>query len=197
MEIVMTRKSLFIGSAVALALAAGAFAYHSSATAQPYGMMGPGYGPGYGQGMMGPGYGPGMMGPGYGPGYGQGTMGPGYGPGMMAPGYGPGYGQGTMGPGYGPGYGQGMMGPGYGPGMMGPGYGPGYGQQGNLNLSTDDVKSYLERWIAAQGNTRLKVGEVKEKDASTIVADVVTKDNSLVQRFTVDRKSGFYRPDGS
>ena len=42
-----------------------------SHTAPGYGMMGGGYGPGYGPGMMGggygPGYGPGMMGPGYGP----------------------------------------------------------------------------------------------------------------------------------
>ncbi len=35
-----------------------------------------------------------------------------------------------------------------------------------------------------------KVGEVKEKDADTITADVVTKDNSLVQRFIVDRHTG-------
>jgi hypothetical protein len=107
-----------------------------------------------------------------------------------------GFGPGMMG-GYG--YGPGMMGPGYGPGMMGSwGYGPGrYGLRGNLNLSTDDVKSYLERWIAVRGNPRLKVGDVKEKDADTIEADIVTKDNSLVQRFVVDRHSGFYRPSGS
>ncbi len=62
----------------------------------------------------GQGYGPGMMGGGYGPGYG---MGQGYGPGMMGGGYGPGYG-GMMGGGYGmgPGYGMGMMG-GWGVGM--------------------------------------------------------------------------------
>jgi hypothetical protein len=142
--------------------------------------MGGGYGPGYG--MIG--------------GYGYGHM---MGPGMMGGGY-------MMGPGmrggYGPGYmmGQGMMG-GYGPGMMGGyGYGPqGYGLQGygsgNLNLSTDQVKGYLERMIASQGNPRLKVGEVKEKDADTIVADIVTKDNSLVQRFVVNRHNGFYQPE--
>lgn len=66
-----------------------------------------------------PGSGPGMMGGGYGPGYGMG-------PGMMGGGYGPGWGM-MMGPwmmggGYGPGYG---MGPGMmmGPGMGGGGYG--------------------------------------------------------------------------
>jgi hypothetical protein len=103
----------------------------------------------------------------------------------------------------------GMMGPnmmggpgmwgGFGPGMMhgyGPGWtGPGWNTTGAaLNLSTDDVKTYLDRWIAWQGNLRLKVGEVKEKDADTIVADIVTTDNSLVQRFVVNRRNGFFRP---
>ena len=132
-------------------------------------------------------YGPGMMGGGggYGPGYGM--MG-GYGPGMMG-----GYGhQGMMGGGYGPGYG--MMG-GYSPGPMmgGSGY---YGGQANLNLTTENVKNYLERMIAIGGNTHLKVGDVKEKDADMIVADIVTKDkDALVQRFVVDRHTGFYRPE--
>jgi hypothetical protein len=112
-----------------------------------------------------------------------------------------------MGGGYGPGM---MQGNGYGPGMMqgyGPGNAPGYGRggdvQGNqnanqpLNLSIDDVKSRVERWLVRQGNQRLKVGEVKEKDADTITADVVTKDNSLVQRFIVDRHTGFVRQDNS
>ena len=128
-----------------------------------------------------------------------------YGYGMMG-GYGPGYGM--MG-GYGPGYG--MMGPGmmgygggYGPGWMmrGYGYGPGYhrsGAQGdqNLNLTTDDVKTRMERWLAARANPRLKLGEVKEKDADTITAEIVTKDNSVVERFIVDRHTGFTRRDNS
>jgi len=196
----MKRKSLVIGTVVAGVLAAGTLGYASLGRAQPYGgwgMLGGGYGPGmmqgYGPGMM-QGYGPGMM-QGYGPGMMQG-----YGPGMMQ-GYGPGMGHGRMqgyGPGmmqgYGQGYGPGMMGGyqrGYGPGAMGPGR---PGQQNELKLSTDDVKANLQRWITAQGNPRLKVGEVKEKDADTIEADIVTKDNSLVQRFTVNRHNGFYRP---
>ena len=64
----------------------------------------------------------------------------------------------------------------------------------DLNLSTDNVKTYMERWLMWQGNPRLKVGEVKEKDADTIVADIVTKDNSLVQRFVINRHSGYFRP---
>lgn len=161
--------------AFAAAAAIAMLAFGGPVHAQPYGpgMMGGGYGPGYG-----------MMGCGYGPGYGPRMMGGGWGPGWM------------MGGGYGPGMMGGGYGPGYGPGMMG-GYGPGYyGRQANLNLSTDQVKTYLERMIAVQGNPRLKVGDVKEKDADTITADIVTKDkDALVQRFAIDRHTGFYRPE--
>jgi hypothetical protein len=102
----------------------------------------------------------------------------------------------------------GMMGPnimggpwpwgGYGPGMM-RGYGPGQGSGWNtgwrdLNLSTDNVKTNMERWLAWQGNPRLKVGDVKEKDADTIVIDIVTKDNSLVERFVVNRHNSYFQP---
>lgn len=173
------RASIVFGLAIGLAIAI----FGSIALAQSYGWGGMGgYGPGYGPCMMG----------GCGYGYGPGVMG-GYGPGMM--GYG---GYGMM---YGPGNGPGMMGPGWysgqgnGPGMMGPGW---YGGQGNLNLSTDDVKNYLERWIVAQGNPRLTVGNVKEKDADSIEADIVTNEgNALVQRFIVNCHTGFYQPSGS
>ncbi len=159
------RKIPLLAVILAIIVTGAALEFGSPANAQPYAW-----------GMMGrygPGYGPCMMG---GCGYG-------YGPGMMG-GYG--YGPGMMG-----GYGM-MYGPGYGSGGMGWGS---YGNQGNLNLSTDDVKNYLQRWIAIQGNPRLKVGDVTEKDADTIVADIVTKENSaLVQRFVVNRHTGFYRP---
>jgi hypothetical protein len=130
--------------------------------------------------MYGQGYGPGMMGPGmmYGQGYGPGTMGPG----MM---YGQGYGPGTMGPGM-------MYGPGHGWGMHRPGW---VGNQGNLNITVDAAKNFFERWVAAQGNSRLKVGDVKEKDADTITVDIVTKDNSLVQRFQVNRHNGAFQAE--
>ena len=51
----------------------------------------------------------------------------------------------------------------------------------------------MERMLAWQGNPNLKLGDVKEKDADTITADVVTKDNSLVQRFDFNRHDGSYR----
>ena len=137
----------------------------SPASAQYYG----GYGHGMmGQRMMGPGaMGPGMMGQGYG------VMGHGMrGPGMMGPGM----------------MGQGMT----GSGMMGPGLGGVV--QPVLNLTTNGVKVNFERWIAASGNPNIMVGSVVEKDTNTITADIVTKENSFVQQFTVDRHTGYYGP---
>jgi len=109
---------------------------------------------------------------------GPGTM---MGPGMMGPG--------MMGPG--------MMGGGM---MMGPNGCPHCGmmwnqRQANLNLSVADVRASLEQWLQWNQNTRLKVGRVVEADANTITADIVTVEgNSLAERYTVDRHSGYYRP---
>jgi hypothetical protein len=89
--------------------------------------------------------------------------------------------------------GSGMMGmgcPWCGPGMMGSGYAI---PQVNVNLSVSDVTSFLERWVA--GNPNIKVANVVEKDTNTITADIVTKDkDALVQRYTFDKRSGFYQP---
>jgi hypothetical protein len=171
-----SRKTMIASLAAALMIGAASMAAWAHG-----GDEGPGYG--MGPGMTGPGYGmgPGMMGPGY---YGMG-------PGMMGPGYG--MGPGMMGPG--------MMGPGYGmgPGMMyGPGYqGPGYGGQGQqLDLSTDDVRSYFERQLAAGGNKRLKVGKVEALDDNTIQAQIETVDGSLVATYKVDRHTGAIAPVG-
>ena len=62
-----------------------------------------------------------------------------------------------------------------------------------MNLSTEEVRSYLERRLAIMGNPHFKVGPIVETDSSTITADVVTADkNALVKRFRVDRRSGFW-----
>jgi hypothetical protein len=170
------RARTLIGAGLAVALAGAALSYELPASAQGWGMMG-GYGPGYGH----------MGGWGGGPGAGQWNC-PAF---AQGGGYGPG--------GYGPSYHMRGWGGGYGPGMMqGYGYGPGYNRseaQSNLNLTTDDVKARIERWLTWRDNPRLKVGEVKEKDADTITADIVTKDNSLVERIIVDRHTGFTRRD--
>jgi hypothetical protein len=58
-----------------------------------------------------------------------------------------------------------------------------------MNLSVDDVRSYLTAQIDRLGNKRLKIGNVNA-DGGSIAAEVVTVDNSLVQRMKVDRSTG-------
>jgi hypothetical protein len=210
-ETMTSRKTMIASLAAALMIgAAGLATAEAHGRDEGPGMMGPGY-YGMGPGMMGPGYygmGPGMMGQGYygmgpgmmGPGYGTGPGQPGWrmGPGMMGQGY-YGMGPGMMGPGY-------RMGPGYGmgPGMTGPGYGTGPGQQPwaaprvtpRMDLSTDDVRSYFEGQLAAEGNSRLKVGKVQALDDNTIEAQIVTVDGSLVASYKVDRHTGAIAPAG-
>lgn len=135
-------------------------------------------------------------------GYGAGQGG--YGPGQG--GYGPGMGMmmghnqmmnraGMMGPGYGQG-GMGMMGHGYG--MTGQAYGHApCGQaaaQTGEDLEIGDVQTRLERWLAMQGNDRLKLGKIEAVDDDTITAEIVTVDDSLVQKLAVDRHSGQMQP---
>ncbi len=48
-----------------------------------------------------------------------------------------------------------------------------------------------DRRLVWHGNPRLELGDVKESDGNTILADIVTKDGSLVQRLAVDRKTGW------
>ena len=136
----------------------------------------PGCGPMYGPYMgQGPYMGPGMMGPGMMMPYvptAPGMMGQGMGPGMMGPG--------MMGPGMMP-YQQGA------PGMMMPPAVPG-GQ-----LDADAVRAMIENRLAWDGNPRLKVGEVRESEAGTIVADIVTTDGALVDRLEVDPRTGWMR----
>jgi hypothetical protein len=130
---------------------------------------------------MGQGYSHGMMGQGYGgcpyDGMGMGMM---MGPGMMGYDMGPqGMGRGRMGPSM---MDRSTMGPrGMGPGMMRP---------LRQDLSTDDVRHMMEHQLAWQGTPNLKLGKVEEKDDDTVVAEIVTKDGSLVQRLEVDRHTG-------
>ena len=58
-----------------------------------------------------------------------------------------------------------------------------------MNLSVDDVHGYLASQLEHLNNKRLKLGDVNSGDA-TITADIVTVDNSLVQRLKIDRHSG-------
>ncbi len=85
-----------------------------------------------------------------------------------------------------------MMGCAVMPQGMGPMMGLGMGPKvvPIKHLSTDDVGHFLERRLDGQGNKRLKVGSVEEKDNATIAAEIVSADGSLVQRLEVDRHTG-------
>lgn len=102
--------------------------------------------------------------------------------------------------GWGPGQ---MMGQGYMTGqghMMGPGFngqgnfGPGMMQPLRDDLDIVDVMEMMEHRLRWMNNPNLKLGNVEEKDADTISADIVTKDGSLVQRLSVDRHTGWMQP---
>ena len=121
------------------------------------------------------------------PSFAQGPRWGGGGYGAPCPMGGPGVG---MGMGYGQQMGRGM---GYGP-QMGYGSQMGYGPWGvpmqPKELTVEDVKTFFEQRLAWRGNPNIKLGDVKEKDENTIVAEIVTQDGSLVQRVEIDRKTG-------
>lgn len=110
---------------------------------------------------------------------------------------------------HGPGYG-GQMGGGQGP--MGGGYHMkghgGYGMRDGSGpradcptgrtldkpLTVEDVRAKFEKRLEWRGNKNLKVGKVEEKDDKTIVAEIVTVDDSLVRRIEVDKLTGRHTP---
>jgi len=85
----------------------------------------------------------------------------------------------------------GMMQGGMGSGMMQGGMGAIFGSRVTpmMNLSVDDVRGYLAVQLDRLNNKRLKVGDIRSEDGG-ITADIVTIDNSLVQRLKVDRHTG-------
>ena len=78
-----------------------------------------------------------------------------------------------------------------GSGMTGGGMGALFGSRVRpvMNLSVEDVRGYLASQLERLNNKRLKLGDVKSGDG-TITADIVTVDNSLVQRLKVDPHTG-------
>lgn len=115
----------------------------------------------------------------------------------------PGLAHGPDGQGYRGGYGMdgghmgsGMMGH-MGTGMMGYGAGgqwdcPYTKAAFNKEVTVETVTKFLEQRLSHMSNDRLKVGEVKAKDDGTIVAEIVTVDDSLVQKLEFDRKTGLH-----
>lgn len=105
---------------------------------------------------------------------------------------GPGYGGHMMGPGY---YGH-MGGPGYRGSMMGPGSGDYCGGGGPATseqkpLTEKETESILRDYIGR--NPNLKVGEIKDK-GTYFEGEIVTKDNSLVTRLSIDKNTGWVQP---
>jgi hypothetical protein len=109
-----------------------------------------------------------------------------YAPGMM--------GQGSYQGWYCP-FGGGYMGPGgaYGmnPWVMGTGYGHRY-QQSNRHLEENDAKEILENYLKSTRNPNLKLGEIKDK-GTVFEAEIVTMENSLVDKLLVDKNTGWLR----
>ena len=103
-----------------------------------------------------------------------------------------------MGPGMmGRGMGPGMMGRGMGPGMMHRGWGmePQYGpqyQQPQKPMEEKDARAILENYLRSTKNPNLKLGKVTEK-GNYFEAEILTKDNSLVDKIIVDKYSGWMR----
>jgi len=82
---------------------------------------------------------------------------------------------------------------GMGPGMMSPGneYGSLYGKS-DTNLDQKDVKRILKDYLQSRYNPNLKFGEIKD-EGSFFEAELLTKDNSLVDKLIVDKDTGRIR----
>jgi hypothetical protein len=93
-----------------------------------------------------------------------------------------------------------MMGPGMmdpcmmGQGMMGQGMGPGAMQPLARDLETSDVERMMNSWLAWQRNPNLKLGGIEARDEYIFVVEIVTQNGSLVQRYEVNRQTGWMRP---
>ncbi len=65
---------------------------------------------------------------------------------------------------------------------------------GPAGPTTDSVRALLAYRLVVAGNPRLGVGEVTEDD-ERVVAEVVTTDGSLVERYSVDKRTGAWRTE--
>ena len=108
-------------------------------------------------------------------------------------------GSGMMGGGYG--MGSGMMGGGYGmgSGQMGPGYQPSpqypnNQQQQQLQKPIDkgQAEAMVKNYLRSTSNPNLKLGTITDQ-GSSFEADILTKDNSLVDKILVDKDTGAMR----
>ena len=71
------------------------------------------------------------------------------------------------------------------PGALASVYGP-------AGPTAESVRALLTYRLVVAGNPRLVIGEVSE-DEDQVVAEVVTTDGSLVERYAVDKRTGVWR----
>ena len=57
-------------------------------------------------------------------------------------------------------------------------------------LTENHVRTMLENDLSWQGNSRLKVGDVKTGEDGNIIGDILTQDGTLVDRWSVDPDNG-------
>jgi hypothetical protein len=69
--------------------------------------------------------------------------------------------------------------------MMGHGF-----WRGDKPFSADELRRVIDGKLAMRGFTRLKVGKVQKAGEDSFTADIVTKDNSLAARLTLDARTG-------
>jgi len=110
-----------------------------------------------------------------------------------------GMGTGMMGRGGYEGWDSQRWGHGIGPGMMGRGYGQQYEprdepryQQPQISLGEKDARAILEDYLSSMRNPNLKLGEIKDR-GDAFEAEILTQDNSLVDRVLVDKNTGWMR----
>jgi hypothetical protein len=95
------------------------------------------------------------------------------------------------------GMGPGMMGPGYydyrgmGPGMMGPGYERDY-RRYEKPLNKEEAKQAVEKMIEISRNPNLKTGKIEDIERFFVV-EVLTQEDSLVDKVQVDKDTGLMR----
>lgn len=86
-------------------------------------------------------------------------------------------------------------------GMMGSGYGcPMMGNQINQDLhatmapiAKEQAVTIVQDYVQSLGNPNLKLGRVKESDTGFEI-EIVTKDDSLVVKILVDKRTGLTQP---
>lgn len=91
--------------------------------------------------------------------------------------------------------GSGMMGQGMGHGMMGQGYERQHGSQDRQlqkPLDKKDARALLENYLKSMKNPNLKLGAIKDVGPA-FEAEILTKEDSLVDKIVVDKNTGLLR----